>query len=266
MKHTEIKIDNESKSIYFSEQEIYPIGVCLLSFIELDLTVDYGSHPYIRHFSGNKKTLADLQAQYKEAVIECLYLQHYQLETPQTLSEGMSRKNYIPPVKRMYHPESSDSIPENKLSIHYKAVEMPDGKNRLLEVFTVNDISSVCYLEFMKMVQFGINVRKCFNCRTFFISKGDYDTKYCDRVPQGESRTCQQIGAVKVYQAKVAENPLLAEYGKLYRRFHSRKRNGMITSEQFKSWSAQSAKIRDKAVSENIPLENFRAEIDSILI
>jgi len=104
------------------------------------------------------------------------------------------------------------------------------------------------------------------NCKGFFIPKGEYDVKYCDRIPKGETRTCQQVGAIKAFKSKVADNPILTEYNKIYRRFHSRKRNGTITPEQFKIWTKESAKVRDKAVRDSLTLDQFIAEIDDISI
>lgn len=227
-------------------------------------------HPYIKKLPDNKNTLAKLQARYMDMVEKCLYLPFYQrgVKTEIRIVRGEGTigdvNRYVSAVSHLYY--SDFNAPDISVSLQYRAVETQRGESRLLEIYTIPDTETVCYIEFMKMVQFGLNVRSCHNCGAFFISKGDYDTKYCDRKPTGEEHTCQQIGAVKAYQAKVADNPVLAEYGKLYRRYHSRKRNGIITPEQFTAWTKQTVKIRDKAVRGNSQLEQFREEIDGISI
>lgn len=132
----------------------------------------------------------------------------------------------------------------------------------LLESYIVSDLAAVCYLEFMRMAQLGLNVRKCQNCNRFFIPKWDYEIKYCDRIPEGEKHTCQYIGSHKLYQKKIADSPILSEYNKIYRRLHSRKRYKMITPEEFKAWTEQGKKIRDKAVADNWTVEQFIKEIE----
>ena len=270
---TEIYIDSTNKTIRFEDSNQYEIGLALLSFIELDLNTKSSEHPYLKYYNTDKeKTLAELQAWCREAVIDCLYAKYYQknlkaAEKPTRIGKGSmktGRDEILPPVRHLYYSEFVNL--DKSITMRYKVEEISDEKNILLEVYSAPDLSTVCFIEFMKMVQFGINIRLCHNCRRFFISKGEYDTKYCDRTPEGEERTCAQIGAVNAFKTKLKENPLLAEYTKIYRRFHARKRNGIITSEQFNVWKGCAAKIRDTAISENMTVEEFIKEIDSISI
>ncbi|MDR2559905.1 MAG: DUF6076 domain-containing protein [Oscillospiraceae bacterium] len=259
----EIFVDNENKTMTLDNVP-YDIGVSLLSFLELDPAKKNNEHPYRKLFKTDKKTLAEIQARYKNMVDGCLFLKHYEKEAKQETAPirggfFANIERYAEPVRRLYYSEL-DMLPEI-LTIRYEATE-----NRLLEVFRVTSTATVCHVEFMKMIQHGLNVRMCHNCNHFFLSKGGYDTKYCDRKPQDETRTCQQIGAVKSFQAKVADSPILAEYTKIYRRFHARKRNKKITPEQFTAWTKQAATIRDKAIQENLSVDKFITEIDKILI
>ena len=45
----------------------------------------------------------------------------------------------------------------------------------LCEEYIDSDISSLLYLEFMKMLQYNIFVRKCENCGRLFAVKGNYN-------------------------------------------------------------------------------------------
>lgn len=260
-----VSIDNDTRQIYF-ENEAHEIGVSLLSFIHLDSNESNNEHPYIRFFQTNKKMLDKLQAQYGETILVCLYLDSLKSELYSMGNKLNSLKTIRPPVMRLGHIYANFELPKKNLTVQYQAVEISKSEWHLLEVYDALDLSVVCYIEFIKMVQFGLSVRKCENCRQYFIPKGDYDTKYCDRIPKGEKRTCQQIGAVKLYQKKLSQNPILNEYRKIYRRFHARKRNGIITLEQFKEWGKESLKIRDEAMRDNLTVEQFIEKINGISI
>ena len=42
------------------------------------------------------------------------------------------------------------------------------------------------------MLEKDVRFRKCKRCGKYFIMKGNYDTKYCDRVAEGETRTYKE--------------------------------------------------------------------------
>ena len=47
---------------------------------------------------------------------------------------------------------------------------------------------------------------KCKRCGKYFIMKGNYDTKYCSRIAEGETRSCQELAAIDNYKAKIADD------------------------------------------------------------
>ena len=49
--------------------------------------------------------------------------------------------------------------------------------NTMHEVFISSDVSSLLYVEFMKMIQNNVSVGVCENCGKYFIVKGKYDMK-----------------------------------------------------------------------------------------
>ena len=279
MKHTTIYIDNNSKTIGFNEQISNDIGASLLSFIKLKWNSDNSEHPYIKHFPNDKETLVDAQSCYGNAIIECLYVAPYyqpdyesKLDVPSQKPNEFHRGGLLPmqnmrsllAVERVCERGFNDILID--LKMRFEAIKISNGETRLYEVYTVYNVLEVCCIEFMKMVQFNLCVRICDNCKHFFIPKGEYNVRYCDRIPQGETRTCQQIGAVKTFKSKVADNPILTEYNKIYRRFHSRKRYGIIKPEQFKAWTKKAVQIRDTAIKDGLTVEQFQAEIDGISI
>ena len=292
MSAIEMQISNEKRTITLKDTTSN-IGESLLSFIEMDLDHADGNHPYVKLFQTNKKTLVALQAQYDGLVRQNLSLRKRQSPVPLERAEGdftPKKMLYTPPSQSLYLGDLRDEPPEKtrglrgvpdgvvtlaslkfnatgvNVSLEYRPRKI--GKDySLLEVYTVSDLATVCYLEFMRMAQLELYVRKCQNCGRYFIPEGEYDTKYCSNpAPGNTQRTCRQIGATNLFKEKVAESPVLSEYNKIYRRFHSRKRNGIITPDQFKAWTSQAKEIRDKAVADGWTVEQLKAEVDTISI
>ena len=52
--------------------------------------------------------------------------------------------------------------------------------------------------------------------------KGNYDTKYCDRIASGETQNCQTLAAQENYRKKVADDAALPIYHKYYKRYAAR--------------------------------------------
>ena len=59
--------------------------------------------------------------------------------------------------------------------------------------YKFRNIRKALELEFTKMLEQDIRFRKCKRCGKYFIMKGNYNTNYCDRIADGETRNCQDI-------------------------------------------------------------------------
>ncbi|MCL2843522.1 MAG: DUF6076 domain-containing protein [Oscillospiraceae bacterium] len=291
MSAIEMQIDNENRKITLAGKTD-DIGAALLSFVEMDIDNIDDDHPYIKSFSTAREALIEIQNQYKNLVQKILLSMKKPIYAPRDKNidreAAIAEDMRMQPSVKLYLRNRPDqkqtgwvgAMPDEvvtlglrdfdasgvKISLEYRPKKIGEQFS-LVEVYTVSDLATICYLEFMRMAQLGILVRKCKNCARYFILKGEYDTKYCDLPPLGNAkRTCRQIGATNLFKEKVAESPVLSEYNKIYRRFHSRKRNGIITPDQFKTWTTQAKEIRDKAVADNWTVEQLKAEIDTISI
>jgi len=263
----EIYIDSKNRTIAFEGEE-YNIGDSLLSFIEeFDPAKnfspdDIGSeHPYIKYFQQDKTTLAKAQEWYAENVYVCL-------DDDEKVWFG-KKPSPIEQLASWLHDDDYNHSLDETVPVRYWAEERARDGCKFYEVYTVSEVSEVCRIEFMKMVEFDLNIRRCHNCNRYFAPKRDGDVKYCDRIPQGKKRTCQQIGSIKTFQKKVAENPLLGEYNKIYCRFFARKRSDndsiRITPEQFKTWAVQAKKTREKAIAEDWTIEQLETALVTAL-
>ncbi|MBO5379070.1 MAG: hypothetical protein J6A90_01960 [Clostridia bacterium] len=149
---------------------------------------------------------------------------------------------------------------EEKYNITHKELEpylrFPHFISFKYEFRTVADILE---LEFTKMLEQDIRFKKCKRCGRYFIMKGNYDTNYCDRVAEGQTRTCQDLAAQENYKAKAAENPALAIYSKYYKRYAARVRSRQIKESDFKKWKFQALSKRDECSDGKITVEEYIA-------
>ena len=112
-------------------------------------------------------------------------------------------------------------------------------------------------LEFTKMLEMDMRFRKCQLCGRYFIMKGNYDTKFCDRVAEGETRSCQELAAQERYKQKVADNAALPIYSKYYKRYAARVKVRQIKEADFKKWKFQALVKRDECTNGIITVEEF---------
>lgn len=203
--------------------------------------LDYGAMSKLN--SGELLEVFDLvllQNKYKEAMEHCLLKNDSNLTATQRLA---SYGNKIDGKAELLFDISDDIA--------------------LYEVYTGSNLSSLLYIEFMKIVQNNVLVSVCENCGKYFVPKGNYDMKYCDRI-QADNKSCQEIGAVKSFKNKLKENPIYGEYEKAYKRFYARKHKGQVTQEQFDAWMKKATKLKKEALDGRLSKSKFKEQIDII--
>jgi len=123
-------------------------------------------------------------------------------------------------------------------------------------------LEEILYLEFEKMLELDMRIKKCKNCGRYFMLKGNYQTEYCDRAPDGGSQTCQNIGATAKYAQKVKDNPALALFNRAYKRYHARLKVGSVKVDAFKKWKYEAVVMRDMCLSGEIAANEFGEWLD----
>ena len=118
-------------------------------------------------------------------------------------------------------------------------------------------------LEFLKMIENNVRIKKCKNCGDYFILKGNYKTNYCYDIKNGETKTCQQIASQKNYDKKVKNNPEIALYNKYYKKLFARKKVGTLKEKDFKMWKYKACVMRDKCTNGEITVDEFKVYLDS---
>lgn len=124
-------------------------------------------------------------------------------------------------------------------------------------------VSEMLELEFTKMLEQNIRFRRCKRCGRYFIMKGNYNTEYCDRVAEGETRNCQTLAAQENYRKKTADNPAIQIYNRFYKRYAARVKAGTILPEDFKRWKYEAVIKRELCADKQLSEEEFITWLES---
>lgn len=143
---------------------------------------------------------------------------------------------------------------------------LQESEAGLLEEYELNTPDSLVALEMFRTITEALPIKKCRCCGEFFVPSGRSDSEYCSRISLGEEKRCAQIGAMKTFKGKYAENPIYTEYNRAYKRNHSRLRNGKLYEEEFRDWSIAARKARDEFTKENKSVEEFKEKLKELEI
>ncbi|MBQ6670126.1 MAG: hypothetical protein IJM80_00680 [Firmicutes bacterium] len=123
--------------------------------------------------------------------------------------------------------------------------------------YEVRTVADMLELELSKMIEENIHFRKCKRCGKYFIVKGNYNTNYCSRITDGESRTCQELAAMETYKKKVADVPAMTLYQRYYKRYKARERVNQIKKDDFNKWKYKAMDKREACINGRITPEEF---------
>ena len=129
--------------------------------------------------------------------------------------------------------------------------------------FQCSSIENMLIFELWEMLTKSVRFRKCKRCGRYFIMKGNYDTNYCDRVAEGETRNCQELAAQENYKKKMADNAAIPLYQKYYKRYAARVRVRQIKEYDFKKWKYQAMTKRDECTDGKITLTEFETWLEA---
>ena len=118
-------------------------------------------------------------------------------------------------------------------------------------------VAQILELELTKMLEQNVRFRKCRRCGRYFIMKGNYDPQYCERVAEGETRSCRQIAAQENYKARHADDKAVAIYNRYYKRYAARVKVRQIKEKDFNAWRYQAIVRRDECTDGKITPEEL---------
>ncbi len=104
----------------------------------------------------------------------------------------------------------------------------------------------------------GLVIKPCKYCKRLFSPEGRSDIEYCDRIADGETKPCNQIGAVKLHYKDKENDVIHKEFLTAYRRMSSRVRKDKMTKDEFIEWSKIARKKRDECYDGKLELGEFK--------
>lgn len=221
-------------TVYAIYKALLPIEHKYFSVLNYPSLTNFAIDEVLKRFD-----LVSLQKRYKEAMEKCLLKDNTDLTAIQRFRE-------------------CECAIEGKAELVFEVSD-----DVMYEVFMASDISSLLYIEFMRMLQNNVFVSKCAKCQRYFIPKGNYDMKYCEREVDGV-KVCQKLGAVITFKDKVRKNPIYNEYERVYKRFYARKRKGLMSQKQFDEWLKKASKLKKDALEGILSVDDFKQIIADI--
>ncbi len=175
--------------------------------------------------------------------------------TPQDIMNRLSVK----PIPNDYH----KALAEKYQTSADRVLALTTLPTFLSQHYTFGAVADILELEFTKMLEHNVRFRKCKRCGKYFIMKGNYDTNYCDRIAEGETRNCQDLAAQENYKKKMADNAAIPMYQKYYKRYSARVRVKQIKEDAFKKWKYQAITKRDECSDGIITLAEFEQWLEN---
>ena len=134
----------------------------------------------------------------------------------------------------------------------------------IYEVYSVKYLQAFLKMDFMKAIMNGHTIRRCKNCKRFFLLTKGYKTDYCDRPIEGNPhRTCRNQGAKNKAKEKAANNPVIHSYTNAYQRITADKQRGNISVEDWRKAKSRIADLRDMATSGRLSDKEVDAQMQS---
>jgi len=167
-------------------------------------------------------------------------------------------------VTFFHNPMHSFSLFDN-IEVRFIPMEVPGNPDNyaVYEVYSSETLQGFLKIDFMKAVMAGHVIRRCQNCRRFFLLTQGYKTIYCDRpLADNPKRTCRQQGAKNIAKQKAEGNPVLHGYDKAYQRITADKSRGRITEEEWRAAKHALADIRDIAKAGRISDREAESQMD----
>ena len=112
-------------------------------------------------------------------------------------------------------------------------------------------------------MQEDLHLRRCKYCGKLFATHGHTKLEYCDRLIENSSKTCREMGSLRLYEQRKMEDPAVREYKRSYKTHNARIRYGLMSREEFTAWSLEARARRDACSLGEMPLDEFVAWLNS---
>ena len=157
--------------------------------------------------------------------------------------------------KMIVNPISSDGqafTVFDPVQIQYIPREIPGSPDNyaIYEYYHIEHLQSFLKVDFYRALMAGHVIRRCKNCKLFFLSTDGIRTKYCDRpIPGKPNRNCRNQGAKNTAKELAKNDPVRRSYKKVYNFINSDCNRGKITEAERNMARDRARDIRDESIS-----------------
>jgi len=133
----------------------------------------------------------------------------------------------------------------------------------MAETLSTTKPEDLVHFTMYQYMQQNLRLHTCKYCKRYFGITGGSKQDYCDRLIDGSTKTCRETGPLRVYEKRKLGDPAMREYKRSYKAHNARIRYGLMTREEFSSWSEEAREKRDKCVAGKLSLNEFVEWLDS---
>lgn len=137
----------------------------------------------------------------------------------------------IPGIKLLAYSEIAEQYNDNSesYSICRKVLSENKVKPEIVDIYTVEQIKDLIFLEMLYVAEQNMHISQCRNCGKYY-SSAYAGTDYCDRIFK-DDKTCKLIGAKKTYSMNLKADDALVLYEKMYQALQYKKRRAQTNAE-----------------------------------
>ena len=103
----------------------------------------------------------------------------------------------------------------------------------------------------------NVRFKRCENCKRFFTTTGRGNPKFCERIIEGQGRSCRQVMPKLIFNSKADKDPAVWLYNKAYKTMYSRITTGSLSKEMFHIWAKKARAKRDECTRGEISPEDY---------
>ncbi|MDE6021305.1 MAG: hypothetical protein K2H01_09985 [Ruminococcus sp.] len=146
-------------------------------------------------------------------------------------------------------------------SFGYNVITDSKGKPMLCEDIIFNNLKSFLFYDFFKGVNINYIPNQCKQCGKYFLIEGKY-FRFCNNpVDNDPEKTCRDIGSRRRYDEKCKNDPIWQTYNRAYKAHYARYMKKKMTIAEFEQWSRSASELRDKAIANKIPYDEYYNQI-----
>lgn len=144
------------------------------------------------------------------------------------------------------------------MELIYEIFTDPNGDKHLCEGAEFNSLGAFLYFDFFRGLALQSMPRRCSNCGKYFLQRTGKYSSYCERpLKDDKTKTCRDVGAKRKYADKCKTDPVWLTYNRAYKAHYARYMKKKMTTAEFEQWSRYAVELREKALAEELDLEEY---------